>query len=79
MDGSASVRFKQHTPRWISSRIMGCYNWESNNIHAPGKGSIPTNGHLGPREQDVQKEYLRDGSIRVIGLSTDFIKCLKQA
>ena len=31
------------------------------------------------REQDVQKEYLRDGSIRVIGLSTDFINCLKQA
>ena len=34
---------------------------------------------LAHREQDVQKDYLRDGSIRVIGLSTDFINCLKQA
>ena len=31
------------------------------------------------REQDVKKEYMRDGSVKVIGISEDFINHYKQA
>ena len=31
------------------------------------------------REQDVKKEYMRDGSVKVIGISEDFINRHKQA
>ena len=46
MDGCTTD--KQHgTTKGISSGIMGCYNWQTNNVHQPGTVRIPAHVQLG--------------------------------